>query len=183
MSLHNGRGQRKYLNHKERLRFLALTQQCQTETKLFCQLIYYTGARLSEIHNLKTDSVDFSNGTVVIETLKRRQRGVYREIPIPNCLLQELEEYVSSLEYKKSLFPFSLRTASRRLKKLMHKANITGVRSCARGLRHGFAVHAVNKAPLTLVKKWLGHTTLETTEIYLDVVGVEEREIAKRVWQ
>lgn len=64
----------------------------------------------------------------------------------------------------------------------MHEAHITGARGSSRGLRHGFAVHAVNKAPITMVKKWLGHSNLETTAIYLDVIGTEEREIAKRLW-
>ncbi|WP_160170034.1 hypothetical protein [Aquimarina megaterium] len=38
----------------------------------------------------------------------------------------------------------------------MDKANINWERSCARGLCHDFAVYAVSKAPITLVKKWLG---------------------------
>ena len=64
----------------------------------------------------------------------------------------------------------------------MGNAQVTGVRSCARGLRHGFAVHSVGKVPLTLVKKWLGHATLETTAIYLDVTGDEERAMAQKIW-
>ena len=64
----------------------------------------------------------------------------------------------------------------------MEEANIIGTRSCARGLRHGFAVNAVKKAPITMVKKWLGHAALETTEIYLNIIGEEEREIAKSTW-
>ncbi len=30
--------------------------------------------------------------------------------------------------------------------------------------------------------KWLGHQSLETTAIYMDAVGDEEREIAARMW-
>ncbi|SNR94976.1 Phage integrase family protein [Dokdonia pacifica] len=185
MSLHNNKGHRKYLNQVERLRFLKETKTCRTDIKLFCQLLYYTGARIAEIHNLTSENIDFANKTVVLETLKRRRKGIYREIPLPAYLLNDLHKFVDS--YKSSqnssrLFSFSLRTASRYLKSVMLNAKITGVRSCARGLRHGFAVHAVNKAPLTLVKKWLGHATLETTEIYLNVIGAEEREIAKKIW-
>ena len=80
------------------------------------------------------------------------------------------------------LWSFSLRTASRQIKRVMKIANIKGVRGCAKGLRHGFAVNAVTKVPLTLVKKWLGHSSLKTTEIYLNIVGAEEREIASRIW-
>ncbi|MEM8999829.1 MAG: site-specific integrase [Bacteroidota bacterium] len=182
MRLHNQYGQRKYLNQAERLRFFERTKTYSIDTKLFCQLLFYTGARISEIHKLKPDSIDFSNGTVIIETLKKRHRGVFREIPLPPHLLDDLEDYIEWLKVKKSLWPFSLRTASRRLKAIMEDLEIIGVRGCARGLRHGFAVHAVNKVPLTLVKKWLGHATLETTEIYLQVLGMEERALAKKVW-
>ncbi len=107
-----------------------------------------------------------------------------REIPLPDPLLRDLEDYRKDrgLQAGSCLWPFSLRTASRQVKHLMEMADIKGVRGCARGLRHGFAVHAVSKAPLTMVRKWLGHSTLETTEIYLDIVGAEEREIARRVW-
>ena len=52
-----------------------------------------------------------------------------------------------------------------------------------KGLRHGFAVACLaQKIPLTTVKKWLGHARLETTAIYLEVSGDEERELAKRLW-
>jgi site-specific recombinase XerD len=50
-------------------------------------------------------------------------------------------------------------------------------------LRHGFAVACLTqKIPLPAVQKWLGHARLETTAIYLEVSGDEERELAKRLW-
>ena len=180
MSLHDGKGQRKYLNQKERLRFLEVTKEQPTEVKLLCQLIYYTGARIAEIHNLTAQSIDISNGTVIIETLKKRQRGIYREIPIPDFLPKDLKDFIKKLQLQpdECLWWFSLRTTSRRIKSAMEAAKISGIRACAKGLRHGFAVYAVSKAPLTMVKKWLGHSSLKTTEIYLNIVGAEEREIA-----
>ena len=33
-----------------------------------------------------------------------------------------------------------------------------------------------------MIQRWLGHARLETTAIYLDVHGEEERELAMRVW-
>ena len=184
LSLHNHDGQRKYLNQRERLQFLAVAKTQTTETRLFCLLLYYTGARIAEIHKLHANSIDLSNGTVIIESLKKRQSGIYREIPLPQFLLQDLDMYSRKRQALTGacLWPFSLRTASRQIKRVMEVAEINGVRGCAKGLRHGFAVHAVTIAPLTLVKKWLGHSTLETTEIYLNIVGAEEREIASRIW-
>lgn len=187
ISLHDARGQRKYLNQKERLRFLECTRNHPIQARLFCQMLYYTGARIAEIHNLNTGSIDFENKAVVIRTLKKRKQGVYREIPLPDELLESLVLYIDHLktqpDYNKAMWRFSLRSASRHVKSVMHEAGISGVRSCARGLRHGFAVHAVNIAPINLVKKWLGHASLETTSIYLNVIGTEERLIAQRIWE
>jgi len=34
-----------------------------------------------------------------------------------------------------------------------------------------------------MVQKWLGHRNLETTAIYMDAQGDEERELAARMWK
>ena len=36
--------------------------------------------------------------------------------------------------------------------------------------------------PLNMVQKWLGHAQLTTTAIYANAVGVEEQDIASRMW-
>jgi integrase/recombinase XerD len=52
-----------------------------------------------------------------------------------------------------------------------------------KGLRHSLGVSAVQaKVPLTLLQRWLGHASLSSTAVYLDVAGAEEREIARRMW-
>ena len=184
ISLYTSKGQRKYLNSNERQRFFNCTKDSRTDKKLFCQLLYFTGARISEVYNLMPLSVDYSNKTIVIETLKKRKRGIYREIPIPSSLLNDLQNFIRTNGKNKDsrLWNFSLRTASRYVKEAMVKSDITGKQSSAKGLRHGFAVHAVSKVPITLVKKWLGHAKLETTEIYLGIIGMEERAMAEKMW-
>ena len=53
-----------------------------------------------------------------------------------------------------------------------------------KGLRHAFGVGTVQAGvPLNLLKKWLGHARLSTTEIYADAVGAEEQAIAGRFWK
>lgn len=39
------------------------------------------------------------------------------------------------------------------------------------------------EAPLNMVRKWLGHAWIETTAIYADAVGPEERTTAARMCQ
>lgn len=66
---------------------------------------------------------------------------------------------------------------------MMRVAGISGAQASPRGIRHGFGVAAVTAGvPLVLVQRWLGHTKLETTAIYLQMVGPEERQFAERMW-
>lgn len=52
-----------------------------------------------------------------------------------------------------------------------------------KGLRHAFGIHAVRSGvPPNLVQRWLGHASLETTMIYLEAIGEEERAMARRMW-
>jgi len=58
-----------------------------------------------------------------------------------------------------------------------------GPHAAPKGLRHGFGIHAIRSGvPLNLVQRWLGHASIKTTAIYLQAMGVEEREIAARMW-
>lgn len=153
-------------------------------------MIYYTGARISEVSKLTVSQVDFVDKTVIIRSLKKRRKGVYRQIPLPDCYLIILKAFVddrAKLDFinsqKLSLWSFSTRTASRYIKEVMNNANIDEPRASALGLRHGFAVHAATRVPLTQVQIWMGHGSLSTTSIYLQVSGVEERNWAEKLWQ
>ncbi len=65
----------------------------------------------------------------------------------------------------------------------MEEAGIEGVQGSPKGLRHGFGVRATQKTRNPrLVQKWLGHTSLETTTIYMDIIGQEERSAALQMW-
>jgi integrase/recombinase XerD len=67
---------------------------------------------------------------------------------------------------------------------VMEAGRLEGPHASPRGLRHGFGVAAVSPGiPLNLVQKWLGHAQLTTTAIYADAVGVEEKDIARRMWR
>jgi integrase len=66
---------------------------------------------------------------------------------------------------------------------MMDAAGIAGHQARPHGLRHGFGVGALQAGvPITLLKRWMGHARLSTTEIYLDVIGPEEIAFARRFW-
>jgi integrase/recombinase XerD len=51
----------------------------------------YAGSRLSEALALSADRVDLAAGVLVFETLKKRQAGIYRAVPVPPALLDALD--------------------------------------------------------------------------------------------
>jgi len=58
-----------------------------------------------------------------------------------------------------------------------------GPHRCPKGLRHGYAIHALSKSvPLNMVSKWMEHATMETTALYCNAVGKEQQSIAARMW-
>ena len=48
--------------------------------------------------------------------------------------------------------------------------------STAKGLRHAYGIHAISSGvPVTELKKLMGHSKLETTEIHVNAQGLEKR--------
>lgn len=181
-SLINKNGQRKYLNQNERKQFYTVARQQTTEIKLFCFMLFWTGARISEVLSLQKESIDFNESIVTIKSLKKRKDGIFRQVPIPPLYLNQLRTFIKR-GVKTKIWTFSRRTASRHIKRVMYTAEITGSQACSKGLRHSFAIHClVHNIPITLIKKWLGHSSLSTTSIYLDVALEEELKLARRIW-
>ncbi len=176
-------GRRKYLNEEERGRFLKSLDQLSEPKRLFCLMLFWSGARISEILNIQAFHLNIYEHSVTIATLKQRRKR-HRTVPLPSQFVQELNLYIESENIAHDpIWTFSRRTASRCVKTVMINANILGIQSSAKGLRHSFGVHAVLCGiPLTLIKKWMGHQSLKTTEIYLQVMTKEERIIAQKMW-
>jgi len=65
----------------------------------------------------------------------------------------------------------------------MEAADVPSWLASPKAARHAFAVDAIRVGvALNLVQRWMGHARIETTSIYADVTGDEERTIAERMW-
>jgi len=191
-ALYDAGGARKYLTESERATFLREAEKAEREVRTLCGTLAYAGCRISEALALTADRVDFAQGVLVFESLKKRKRGVYRAVPVPPALLDALDlvHYIRAAQKGKDagkktlLWPWSRATAWRRVKEVMEAAGLKDPASATpKGLRHSFGVAAVSKGiPLNLVQRWLGHAQLSTTAIYADAVGAEEKNIASRMW-
>jgi integrase len=183
-------GSRKYLNPAERRRALAAITSLPPDKALFALTLAWTGARVSEVLALTPISFQLENGVVAVTTLKRR-RHVVREIPLPPELLDALAQHFDlacrallSDGATVRLWPWCRTTGWRLVKQVMAGAGIAGRPACPRGLRHGFAIGALQaQVPLNLVQRWLGHARMSTTAIYADASGPEERALAARFWE
>jgi integrase/recombinase XerD len=189
-SLFGPSGNRKYLNAFERCRFVAAAWRMSANIRLFCLMLRWTGARISEVLAITPSAIDLDAGAVSIVTLKRRKNGIVRQVPLPRDFLHDLNRVFHLRRRQRDpdsayrrIWRWSRTTAWRRVKEVMAVAKIIGTCATPKGLRHGFGVHAFqSNVPPHLVQKWLGHASMRTTAIYGDVIGREERMFASRMW-
>ncbi len=180
-------GNRKYIDKREKISFLYQSRLIEKERNLFCIVMAETGCRISEALNLRVKDIDISSKYIRFETLKKRRKGIYRSVPVSSHVIKKIDKVFGiskgQLRSDDLLWPMGRMTAYRCVTQVMKAAGIVGIQACPRGLRHGFAVGALNAGvPITLVQRWLGHADLKTTAIYTQVLGAEERAIASRMW-
>jgi integrase len=181
--IYDGHGRRKYLNPLERSQFQKIAGDLPPPQRCFCLVFFYTGLRISEALELAAERIDLLEEVIVIRTLKRRRSDVYRSIPVPKWFLRDLRA-LSQTSPADRLWSFSRKTGYRVIKSAMMEAGISGSHACPKGLRHGFGIACVQaNIPLPTIAKWMGHTSIQTTAIYLNAVGFEERQLAKRIWK
>ncbi len=183
--IYGNKGQRKYLTPSERDRFCRAALKLPLDEQTFCLTIAFSGCRLSEALRLTGGQIDGEERAFVIRTLKKRRNDVYRVIPIPVWLLERVQlHYQPTIAYpERQLWPWSRTKGWMVIKRVMADAGITGDHACPKGLRHAFGIAAIQKGiPLNLIQKWLGHSKIETTAIYANAMGAEERQIAQKMW-
>lgn len=174
-------GQRKYVSHSERMRFLAAADREPPKVRVPCYLVAYTGCRISEAIQTQFFHIDEDRNTVMFRTLKRRKVH-WRCVPIPHFLTQMLLALRGTGQ--SMIWTIHRATAWRWVKWVMEFAKISGPMATCKGLRHGFGIWAaLQSIPPNLIQRWMGHASSTTTAIYLNVVGNEERMFAERMWE
>lgn len=170
---------------KETDSFLSFARNEGVKVYSFCWFLAVTGCRISEALATSCQNIDFESGHVIIRCLKKRRKAVFRAVPLPLKMLDQLREWIrkGELDGEGPFWPWSRMTAYRRVTEVMDNARICGPWAVPKGLRHGFGVRAIQAGvPLNLVQRWLGHADMKTTAIYANASGPEEREIAARAW-
>lgn len=196
ISLFTVHGERKYLSEDECGRYYAELDVIEDPAeRTFCEMLYWTGCRPIEALGLTALNVDLDEGFIVIRSAKKRgelKGRHFRAVPVDDDFLYRLDDVHGIRQAQAShsgqdwppLWTFGRTKGWRLVRAVMRAAGITGVRACARGLRHSLGVGSVtSNIPVTELQNWLGHASLRTTAIYVNAIGPETRLIAKRLWQ
>ena len=105
IDLFSPEGERKYLIEDERLQFLELARQAENEQRIFCLMLYYTGARIFEVLNMTFGNIDNTGFYVTIESLKKRRKGIFRRIPLPDFFWMNCKWHIILISIRKILRP------------------------------------------------------------------------------
>jgi integrase/recombinase XerC len=153
------------------------------------EVLYSTGARVSELTGLDTNDIDLLSGLVKVRGKGKKERLC--ALGRPACTaLRAMQEAADSLWLgagRKQAPAFrnvkggrlTTRSVERLMKRYLATAGL-GTHVSPHALRHSFATHMLDAgADLRSVQEMLGHASLSTTQIYTHVTV----ERLKRVYE
>lgn len=151
------------------------------------ELLYGTGARISEAVGLDVDDLDLTDSTVLL----RGKGGKHRRVPVGSFAAAALGAYLTRARPELALNgrgtpkvflnsrggPLSRQSAWVVLRTAAERAGITAEVS-PHTLRHSFATHLMEGgADVRVVQELLGHASVTTTQIYTLVTVDTLREV------
>lgn len=145
---------------------------------LLISLLWQTGARISEILDVKVKDIDFHGKALKLTTLKRRNKK-QRVIPLQGHLIGILGAHVAAKELKREdrVLHITRQRAFQIVKEAVLKAGLDKERAHPHIFRHSFAVNAVLQGvPILVIKNWLGHSNIQNTLIYMQILGSDTKQ-------
>ncbi|MCB0516818.1 MAG: site-specific integrase [Bacteroidetes bacterium] len=192
-SLTTKEGKRKYMTLEERQHFFhSVDKALKREQRPFALMLYWSGCRISEALAVQVQHIDYSEGGVRFNTLKRRRSDIYRFVPLPPSFLIKLDDVYNIKALQKQggkvleqrIWDFTRRCGANYIKRVMDTAGIEGVQATAKGLRHSFVIaHQQNRTPAHMIQKWAGWSTPAMLQVYGAAMGEEEKELAAALWK
>ena len=152
------------------------------------ETLFATGARVSEVSNIRVDSVNLNTGLIRI----MGKGGKERYIQIASAdILDVLKRYYdqNASEIKKSGFFFVNSRGSRYTEqsiRLMLK-KYTKLAGIDRNItphmfRHSFATYLIEEGvDISCVQQILGHSSIKTTQIYIHIAAKKQAEILREL--
>lgn len=150
------------------------------------ELLYGTGARISEIVNLTVEDIDVDSAALRLFGKGRKERIV----PLGSYAIEALEAYAvrgrpalaakgvgaSAFFLNKRGRPLSRQSAWEEIQRIAEYAHIAHV--SPHTFRHSFATHLLQGgADIRIVQELLGHSSVTTTQIYIKVTPDTMKEV------
>lgn len=153
-------------SENKRLTF-AFTETADTPAKLAIEMLFFTGARKSEVLNATWDQIDLETGIWTKPSSHTKQRKLHR-VPLNSAAIDVLRR-AEMFRDGNVIFPGRngkpLGDVRGAFKKICASANIVGLR--IHDLRHNFAsILAEKGTDLFIIGKLLGHTQTASTARY-----------------
>jgi len=147
--------------------------------RIILGLTYAAGLRLFEVQALKIADIDMVRKTVFV---RRGKNGKSRYVPIDHNIIRGITLYLQSVNPRKVLFEGQSKGKAIAKRGIQHlcKAAVrkSGLKKeiTLHTLRHSYATHFLEDTnDLFTLKENLGHARIETTLIYVHIVGNVER--------
>lgn len=162
-----------YYKHKTTLRDIAVLE-----------LLFATGARVSEICSLTPDAIDITNHTVKIYGKGSKERIIQIENPdVLNVLQKYYYAYKDDISETNYFFINKMhnRLNEQSVRTIINKYTaLTGrnVHITPHMFRHSFATMLLEEdVDIRYIQKLLGHSSITTTQIYTHVALAKQKEI------
>ncbi len=157
----------RYIDADDIPRYLEQAKEVSAELHAALMTALYTGLRRGELVWLEWEDVDFSAGLVYVRNKPGHPLKDYEERSIP--LHEQLAEALRELP-RRSRWCFPSPTGGRwdvdNFSKLQYRAKLPGFHAW----RHTFASYlAMNGADVRTIQQLMGHSSLTTTERYMQV--------------
>nr|WP_255409484.1 tyrosine-type recombinase/integrase [Aquimarina sp. I32.4] len=169
------------LNQNEIKSLLAPKHCPNLKHRVILSLLYSSGLRISELLKLRVEDIDFNAHRIHIINSKH---GVTRYAILSKLMAKGLKAYLSHYPLGKYLIsgyeknkPYSASSVKKILGKTLNTAKINK-HITIHSLRHSFAVHFLEQGGnLLQLKSLLGHSSLQSTLIYLRVTQATFKEL------
>ena len=152
--------------------------------------MYSCGLRVSELINLEIKNINLSENLIKIKGKGSKER----EVPINYNCLCIIQEYVKKIRNKIKIVDKNILYLNKKGKKISRQYIFNLIKKAINdlkinknisphSLRHSFATHLLeNGADLRIVQEILGHSNIETTEIYTHISEDKKLKVYDLYW-
>lgn len=154
---------------------MALRKSCKSfEEELVINVLLETGLRVSELAKLTEENISWQRNCITLIGKGRKRRV----IPMSNLV----RFYMTQVFTRNTTIPLAIRTIQKYVKNVAERSRVKKPVS-PHVLRHTFAVTYLHKGGnLRALQAILGHSSITTTDVYLNYSGKRVIDDFARVW-